>query len=159
MATVGMLASRITGANPGGSVNLFGVDRSSKTYAGDTYSALTRQQWQDYVSTFVPIENQLIQYATDPNKVSDAMADASRNVNESFDAAQASSQRRLRGLGVTLSADEQRASQRSGALARSLADVQAQGLARALTERRQQQVLGNPAPQAAATGAFGGGGS
>ena len=26
-------------------------------FASNTYAALTRQQWADYVSTYVPIEN------------------------------------------------------------------------------------------------------
>ena len=49
-----------------GVTNQYGVDLGSKTYAGDTYAALTRDQWQQYVSTFVPLENQLIDFATNP---------------------------------------------------------------------------------------------
>lgn len=146
-----------TPANPQGSNNLFGINRSSKTYAGDTYAALTRQQWADYVKTFVPIENQLIEAATDPTAVSRAMTEASQNVQEGFASSEAATGRRLRGLGITLSADEQRAATRATGLAKSLADVQAQGLARDLTTRRQQQILGNPAPQAVGIGGgFGG---
>lgn len=130
-----------------GEANAFGINPNSKTYAGDTYSALTRQQWADYVSTFVPIENQLIQYATDPNAAGNAMAEASRDVNASYDAQEASTSRRLKGLGITLSPEEQAAQKRSYGLSRSLADVGAQNTARDLTVRRQQSVLGNPAPQ------------
>ena len=50
------------------------------------YHAAMTRQWANYVSTFVPIENQLIKYATDPNVVSNAMSEASRDVNASFDA-------------------------------------------------------------------------
>jgi len=131
--------------------NMFGVDRGSKTYAGDTYAALTRQQWADYVRTFVPLENQLIDYAMDPGKVKEAMQQASTNVTQSFDAQQASTQRRLKGLGVTLSPDEQAAQQRSFGLSKALADVQAQNLTHDLIKRRQQSIIGNPAP-AAVTG-------
>jgi len=138
------------GTNP--NTNVFGVNPGSKTYAGDTFAALTRSQWADYVNTFVPLENQLIQYATDPGVVSDAMKKASTNVNQSFDATQASTARRLKGLGVTLSPEERDAQTRSYGLARSLADVQAQNLSRDMTMRRQQSVLGNPAPSAAAGG-------
>jgi hypothetical protein len=132
--------------------NIFGVSAGSKTYAGDTFAALTRAQWADYTQNFVPLENQLIQYATDPNVVSDAMKKSSTEVNQSFDATQASADRRLKGLGVTLSPEEKQAQTRSYGLARSLADVQAQNLTRDLTMRRQQAVLGNPAPSAAAGG-------
>jgi hypothetical protein len=114
--------------------------------ASDIYAALTREQWQNYVSTFVPIENQLIQFATDPNKPLEAMAEASRDVNAAYAAQQGAMQRRLSGLGVSLTADEQAAQQRSFGLSKSLADVGAQNVAGALTRQRQQSVLGNPAP-------------
>jgi hypothetical protein len=136
--------------------NLFGVDTRSKTYAGDTFAALTRQQWADYTATFVPIENQLIQYAMDPGKVKESMAKASTTVNQAYDAAEQSSARRLRGLGIEMSPEEQAAQRRSFGLSRSLADVQAQNLSRDLTTRRQQAVLGNPAPSAATGGGAGG---
>lgn len=131
----------------GSGLNLFGINPASNTYAGDTYAALTRQQWADYISTFVPIENQLIQYATDPQVVRDAMGEASSDVNKSFDAQSASTDRRLRGLGISLSPEEMNARKRSESLSRSLTDVGAQNTAGALTERRQQSVLGNPAPR------------
>jgi len=118
-----------------------------KHSASDTFAAITRQQWADYVSTFVPIENQLIKYATDPTVVSSAMSEASGNVNAAFDAQQASTQRRLQGMGVTLDADEQAAQTKATGLARSLADVGAQNTARDLTVQRQQGILGNPAPK------------
>lgn len=128
--------------------NSFGVDQGSKSYAGDTFAALTRQQWADYVRTFVPLENQLIQQATDPNAVKNAMAEAGTNVNNAFDAQQSSTDRRLKGLGVTLSPEEKAAQTKSFGLSRALADVQAQNLTRDLTERRQQSIMGNPAPSA-----------
>ena len=118
------------------------------TPVGDAYARLTRDQWYTYVNTFVPIENKLIQYATDPTVVSGAMQNASEDVTGSFDAAQAGAQRRLQGMGVTLDADEQKASDRSYGLAKSLADVGAQNNARDLTRSRQQSLLGNPAPDA-----------
>ncbi|GAP37377.1 hypothetical protein ABXN37_19840 [Piscinibacter sakaiensis] len=115
--------------------------------AADTYAALTRQQWADYLRTFVPFENSLISYATDTGQAAKAMAEASRDVNASFDARSASTQRRLRGMGLSLDADEQRAADRSTNLARSLADVGAQNSARDLTLARQQSILGLPSPQ------------
>jgi len=126
--------------------NPYGFSQSSKTYASDTYAAMTRQQWANYVSTFVPLENQLIQYATDPNVVSNNMAEASRDVNASFDAQEGAFQRRMRGLGVTLDADQQQARQRQTGLTRALADVNAQNAAGYTTRMRQQSILGNPAP-------------
>lgn len=126
---------------------LGGRPAQRSTQAADTYAALTRDQWANYVNTFVPIENQLINFATDQNAPTEAMAEASQNVNQAFDAQQGATGRRLRGLGLQLSGEEQQAAQRASGLARSLADVQAQNTARDLTVQRQQSVLGNPAPQ------------
>jgi hypothetical protein len=144
------------GFSPGGSddrvatnpfASPYGFSPGSKTYAADVYAALTRDQWQQYVSTFIPIENKLIEYATNPAVVSNAMATASEGVSQAYAAQEAATTRRLKGLGVSLSPDEQRAQTRSFGLSKSLADVGAQNIARELTTQRQQQILGSPAPQ------------
>lgn len=117
--------------------------------ASDLFASATRQQWSQYVNTFVPIENKLISYATDPNTVSNAMAGAHQDVTDAFTAQQGATQRRLASLGTTLAPDEQQAQNLSSGLTQSLADVQAQNTARDLTTQRQQAILGNPAPQGA----------
>lgn len=131
--------------------SLLGFNKDKDTQSGPTASDLfaqaTRQQWANYVQTFVPIENSLIRYATDPTVVSNAMSDASQGVNNAFDAQQGATQRRLQGLGVSLSPDEQAAQTKSMGLTRSLADVQSQNTARDLTVQRQQSIIGSPAPQ------------
>jgi hypothetical protein len=114
--------------------------------AQDTFAALTRAQWDEYLSTYVPLENLMINYATDPNAVSQAVSSARRNVGMSFDAQQGVNQRRMRGLGLTLDSDEQRAADRSSALARSAADVTAANLTADRVRERQQGLMGNPAP-------------
>jgi hypothetical protein len=116
---------------------LGGGKGNSSTPVGDAYAALSREQWYTYLNTFVPIENKLIEYATDPGVVDDG----------SFASAQAGSERRLRGMGVSLSGEEKAASDRNYGLAKSLADVGAQNTARDVTRQRQQAILGNPAPQ------------
>jgi len=130
----------------GSSINMFGFDPSAKDYASQTFAALTRQQWSDYVSNYVPYENKLIEYATDPNVVSNAMTEASGDVNTAFDRIGNVNNMRLKGLGLTLNADEQHASDRTLGLARAASDVQAQNSARDVTRARQQSILGNPAP-------------
>jgi len=130
--------------------NPYGYTPGSSTYASDSYAAMTRQQWANYVSTFVPIENQLIKYATDPSVVSNAMSDASRDINASFDAQEGSFQRRMRAMGGTLDADQQATRQRNTGLSRALADVNAQNVAGYTTRQRQQSILGNPAPMGGA---------
>lgn len=127
----------------------YGINPNSNTYANDVFAAVTRDQWSHYVNTFIPIENKLIKYAMDPNVVSDAMADASTGVHQAFAAQEGSTQRRLQGMGVQLSADEQAAQTRGSGLREGLADVQAQNTARDLTTQRQQSILGSPVPQGA----------
>lgn len=138
--------------DPGGGLEKYlGIGKKrtpAGTPVGDAYAALTRDQWYTYMNTFVPIENKLIEYATSPTVVADAMKSASEDTAGAFASAQASSDRRLKGLGVTLDADEKKASDRSFGLAASLADVGAQNTARDATRQRQQSILGNPAPDA-----------
>lgn len=116
--------------------------------ASQAYAALTRQQWANYVETFMPVENQLIKYATDASLPGQDMAKASANVQAAFGQQEGATQRQLAGLGVTLSGDEQAAQKRAFGLSKSLADVQAQNVAGDLTRSRQQGLLGNPMPNA-----------
>ena len=116
--------------------------------AENAYAAMTRQQWADYVNTFVPLENKLISFATSRTAPEEAAAQASKDVGMSFDAQTADAAHRLKSYGITQGADEQMAAQRATGLARSLADVQAQNTARELTRERQMAIIGNPAPAA-----------
>lgn len=125
---------------------LGGVAGVSSMSANDMYAALTREQWANYVNTFVPIENQLIKYATDTALPGQEMAKASADVNAAYTQQAGATARRLKGLGVTLSPEEQAAQQKQYGLSKSLADVQAQNVAGDLTRQRQQSILGNPAP-------------
>jgi hypothetical protein len=114
--------------------------------ASDTYAALTQQMWQQYESTFVPIENQLISYATDPTQASKAMAQAKTDVTQAYGAQQGAMARALQGEGITLNPQQQAAQARQQNLSQSLATVQGQNVAHDLTVQNQQSILGNPAP-------------
>ena len=127
--------------------NPYGIDTGAKDFASQNYAALTRDMWASWTSNFLPFENDLIEYASDPNAVLKAQQRASADVGASFDAQKGATQRRLKGLGLTLDADEQQAADRSYGLARSLADVTAQNVTGQRVRERQQNVLGNPAPQ------------
>lgn len=119
---------------------------SGPSTASDIYAALTREQWENYVTTFVPIENQLIQYATNDQQPLIEGQAAGQRVLDQFGQAGANDQRRLQSLGVTLSPQEAAASARQTDNDRALATVQGQNLAMDLTRQRQQSILGNPAP-------------
>lgn len=114
--------------------------------AARTYEWMTRDMWSTYVSQFIPIENELIRYATDPGQVATNQAMAMENVNQSFQAQQGATQRRLRGMGMELDPDEQKAADRSLGLSRSLAEVGAANMAGRQTLERQRAIIGNPAP-------------
>ena len=115
--------------------------------ANELYAQFTRDQWANYVNTFIPIENQLIKYATDITLPGQKMAEASADVSAAYAQQAGATARRLQGLGVTLSPEEQAAQQKQFGLSKSLADVQAQNVAGDLTRQRQASILGNPAPQ------------
>lgn len=116
--------------------------------AQQTFADLTRQMWQDYVSQFIPIENSLIDYATNPAEITQSVERARDSVGKAFDVEQGVTQRGLRSRQITLSPEEQAAASRERGLARSLADVQAANLAREQTVSRQRSILGQPVPDA-----------
>lgn len=117
------------------------------TFAQDTYAAVTKDQWYSYLNSIgVPQEQALQKFATDPSVVTNAMAGASQDVGQAFDRQGEATQRRMDSLGLTLNEDEKAAAARNTNLSRSLADVNAQNMARRGTRALQQSVLGNPAP-------------
>jgi hypothetical protein len=124
-----------------------GLNPNSKNFAQDAFAALTRQQWDTYLTQYVPVENQLIDYATDETKPQDAAYLAGRGIGAAFDQQRESSARRLAGMGLQMTAEEQAAADKSSRLNESLATVGAMNNARDATLQRQQSVLGNPAPQ------------
>jgi hypothetical protein len=123
-----------------------GKSSSAATPAGDAYAKLTRDMWDSYVTNFMPYENKLIEYANDPSVVTNAMSKASDIVDQSFQAQQASTTRRLKGLGLQLNDQEQAATDRSSSLAKALASTGAQNAVRDETISRQKAILGNPVP-------------
>lgn len=110
--------------------------------ASDTYAALTRAQWDDYVARFIPIENNLISFATDWTKPQQAAEAAQADVQAQFAQAPAIAERRARSQGIGLRPEESAAIERSSKLNQSLAEVQAGNSARDATTSRQRQVLG-----------------
>lgn len=130
--------------------NLSALSVAKKPSAARTYAALTRQQWADHVATYVPIENTMIDFATDSTQPAKAMAAASENVSDAFAMQEGDFQRRLQGLGTTLTADEQAAQTRAAGLSKSLADVQAQNIAGTQTRELQYGLMGAAPPNIAA---------
>jgi hypothetical protein len=119
---------------------------TGKNRAAKTYEWMTRDMWSTYVSQFIPIENELIRYASDEGQVATNQALAMENVNQAFSAQRGATQRRLRGMGMELDAEEQKAADRSFGLSRTLAEVGAANMAGEQTRARQRSIIGNPAP-------------
>ena len=124
----------------------YAAQKAQSTFAQDNYARLTRSMWMNYITNFVPVENDLIEYATSPDTVTNAVAKAREGVAGAFQAQQGATQRRLFGLGANLDPDEAQSLQRSSAISNSLADVNAANMASRQTRQRQQSILGNPAP-------------
>jgi hypothetical protein len=116
--------------------------------AAELYAQLTRQQWQDYVSRFIPIENELIEYAMNPETVRQNVAKAQAGIGQAFDTQQGVTERRLRANQQTLTGEEKAAADQQTGLSRSLGEVQAANTARQITVERQRGILGAmPTPQ------------
>jgi len=127
--------------------NAFGIDYSTRGYAGKSFAAATREQWNMYLTQFgVPQENLLINYTLDPASVGNAVNEARQNVQQSFDMQPGIMQRQMRGLGIEMNDDEQKAFKRTSALNQSLAEVNAGNQAANRAQDRQMGLLGAPVP-------------
>jgi hypothetical protein len=122
------------------------VARGVQPSADQSFANLTRDMWSNYLRDFVPFENRLIDYSSDPAVVANAMDEAGRDARQAFDNRAAAATRGLRAQGLTLDAEEQAVVSRTGSLAKSLADVNARNVARDAAMARQQSILGNPSP-------------
>ena len=128
--------------DPNAPRNELGVRYDADKYAADTYSVLTRDQWDTYVRNFIPVENNLISYATDWSKPQQAADAAIGDVREQFAAAPAIAERRARAQGITYTPEEARAIERNSKLNQSLAEVHAGNASRDATLSRQRQIMG-----------------
>lgn len=112
--------------------------------ASDTYAQMTRDMWAAWVSTFMPIENTLIDYSTNRALPGERAQQAMESVREAFDF---SANRIGRGIaGVPESPLEREARERDLVLSKSLAQVNAANVARQATVQRQRGIMGIPMP-------------
>lgn len=135
------------GGTVAGSQGFMGLNTGSKNFAQNAFAAITRQQWDDYLQNYVPVENRLINYAMDEQAPVQAAELAGRGIGQAFDQQRESTGRRLAGMGLQLTPEEQAAADKQSRLSESLATVGAMNNARDATLQRQQGILGNPTPQ------------
>lgn len=124
-----------------GAQDFYGQSLPNYGSADATQQALTRQGFSTWVNTFLPYDDKLIEYATDPTQAATAMQSAQQDVASAFDRQAADTERRLRPLGG-LSPEEQASATRSLSLAMATASAGAQNRARDLTLQRQQSIIG-----------------
>lgn len=106
-----------------------------------TQAALTRMAFGDYITNILPYQNQLFEFAMDQEQPGLAMAKAKEQVEGQFTNQAADLERQLRPQGP-LAPDEQRAADRTLALAKAAASAGAQNRARDQTRDRQMAILG-----------------
>jgi hypothetical protein len=102
----------------------------------------TRSQWYDYLQRFVPRENELIQYATDPTQPAQQAAKAQGLVDSAYTGIAGQQQRQATGLGLQLTPDQVAANQRQTDTSKSLSEVSAMNTAANSTYNEQMQILG-----------------
>jgi len=121
--------------------NFFGVYSGN---ASDTFAAMTRDMWAQWVQQFMPIENTLIDYASDVTLPQTNAVKAIQGVQSAFAQGNQSSDLSMKTSGIQLNPDEKKALDRDRNLSQSLAEVQAANTARTLTVDRQRGILGAP---------------
>jgi hypothetical protein len=123
-------------------LNSLGVRYDADRYAQDTQAALARDQWATYLATFMPVEDQMISYATDPALSGQNAQRAVGMVDQAFDANAGAQERRRRAYGIRLTGDEQQAIDRRNNVEESLTKVHAANTSRDMTLSNQRQLIG-----------------
>jgi hypothetical protein len=134
----------------------FGVGQGDSNYASNILAQITRSQYADYLARFVPVENQLISYATDPTQPMQSALQAKGYVDSSFAANAGEMQRRFAAQGVRPTAAQSAAIQQQQQQQRGLAEVGAMNQAAQQTNNTQMQILGGATPNLQAIKSGGG---
>jgi len=107
--------------------------------------AVSQQEWSTYLQHFVPYENQLIQYAMDPNQVTQATSQALATQEQANSQATGIQANNLAQMETSLTPEEKAAVDKQRGLSNSLANVQAQNKAKDVTVANQMGVMGSQA--------------
>lgn len=122
--------------------NALGVRLDAEKYAADTQAALTRDQWDTYLRTFVPVEDNLIKYATNMALPAENAERAIAGVNQAFEQQTGIAERRMKAYGIQATPEQTAAIDRNIKLNKGLAEVQAANTARDATISRQRSIMG-----------------
>jgi predicted membrane-bound mannosyltransferase len=117
---------------------------SLSTPASTALGTVTANEWSDYMQHFVPYENQLIQYAQDPNRPQKDMQTA-LGIQQAGNAQEPGiEQRQLAQYDTKLTAEEQTESNKQRGLNDALANVTAQNKAKDTAVANQMGIMGTP---------------
>jgi len=136
--------SATAATNAANAANPLYVDPNSGT-AASRLGALTKAEWSDYQTRYIPIENQLMQQTTynNPNLAGQEINKAETDTSHTYDNIANSSAIQLGRYGMSMNSDQQASSDRLNALGKSGAVVDAANNIRLkLTERNQQITSG-----------------
>jgi hypothetical protein len=112
--------------------------------ASDTFAAMTRDMWAQWVRQFMPIENTLIDYASDETLPETNATKAIAGVQAAFAQGSKTQQLSMKTSGLQYTDEEKKQIARDRSLDQSLAEVQAANTARGLTIDRQRSIMGVP---------------
>ena len=102
---------------------------------------LSQLQWTQATQGFYPYQNQLVQYAEDPNTIATQRAQAQTGADTAFAAQQAGQARQLGLMGVNPTSAQAAALAKSGALAKVQAEAGAMNAATQGAYANQQAAL------------------
>ncbi|MEW5251060.1 hypothetical protein [Microbulbifer discodermiae] len=109
--------------------------------AENTLARIYRAEWQDYLKRFAPYEDKAIDFATNPEAVTEAVDRAGEAMDQSFATSKESLQRDRSRFGLSMSPREQASESRSNAASGTAAKLAARNNTRMHVQDRQQQVM------------------
>jgi hypothetical protein len=107
-------------------------------------SAVTSSEWNTYMQHFVPYENMLIKYATDPNTITNAEDQASQIQTAANAQEQGIQQRNLAQTETTLTPEEKAQADKTRGIGDALSMVTAKNKAKDTTVANQMGIMGTP---------------
>jgi hypothetical protein len=114
--------------------------------------AITASQWSTYLQHFVPMENQLIQYAMDPNLAGKNMEIAQGLQEQANQQSTGAQTRQLQQFDTALTPEQQAAADKTKGIGDAAAKVTAANKAKDVTVANQMGIMG--APMTGITGAI-----
>jgi len=118
-----------------------GMSSDGPDAAEDDQATMARSEWYDYANRFVPIENQLMNYATNPDQITTAENNATSATDQAFATQAGTQQREMAGLGIQPTSAQSTEINRNDDLSKSLGEVGAANEAEQATNARQLQIL------------------